>query len=329
VDQAGSARMPAAWTGVYSIKPTHGLIPSFGSFHFDHTLDFICPVAKNVSDLAAFLEVLAGEDPRDPQWVRGPIKVEEYTKSLTKDLTGMKIGVIRESFEWDFAAPDVIEGVKAAAESFTKLGASVEEVSLPMWQDALPIWLTLTTHSVSAMIESEAQGFWHKGMALPSFADYFGKARRLGSDHFPPSIKLTMIMGKYLRRNYFNTYFAKAQNLRNHFRAQLDQLLSRFDLLVTPTIPIRAFELLTETITDSEWTERAIANVHNTCPLNISGHPAIAVPCGVDKNKLPISMQLIGANWSESGLIRAAYAFEQGSGLEGVRKMEHTANSGK
>ncbi len=310
-DQAGSARIPAAWTGVYAIKPTHGLVPSFGSAHMDHTLDFISPVAKTVSDLALLLEVIAGEDRRDPQWVRGPIQVDNYSEALDKDITGMKIGILTEGFDWAFSDPEVNNNIRKATKRLESMGASIKEVSLPTWKNALPIWLTLTAHSVSAMIESDGQGYWHGGASSPTFAESFGKSRRLESNRFPPIVKLTMIMGKYLRRNYYSAYFAKAQNLRNELRQQIDALLETVDILVTPTTPTKPFKLLTENISDSEWAERAIANLHNTAALNLTGHPALVMPCGMDTHSLPSSMQLIGKHWEESKLFQIASALEQ------------------
>lgn len=310
-DQAGSARMPAAWTGVYSIKPTHGLVPSHGIFHMDHTIDYVSPVAKTVEDLALLLEVIAGEDERDPQWVRDEIKVENYSEDLEGDLTSLKIGVLKESFGWEHSDPEIDAKVQSEINKLKELGVTVKEVSLPMWRDALSVWLTLTAHSVSAMIESEGQGYWHGGTISLSLVNSYGKSRRMESDSFPPIVKLTMIMGKYLRRNYYSTYYAKAQNLKNVIKKQIDELLKEVDVLVTPTIPIKPIKLLTENISGDEWIDRAVVNVHNTCALNLTGHPALALPCSVQEGSLPISMQIIGGNWEEQKLLQIAYALEK------------------
>src|SRR5699024_5317574 len=140
-----------------------------GSFHMDHTMDFICPVARNIMGVATMLETIAGEDERDPQWVRGPIITDQYTEYLKNDVSNLRIGVLKEGFGWEFSDNDVDEQVLKAVETLHSLGANVQEVSLPLWKDALPIWQTLLAHSFSTMIESEGQGYWHGGMTVSSF----------------------------------------------------------------------------------------------------------------------------------------------------------------
>ena len=312
VDQGGSARIPASWCGVTSIKATHGLVPSFGITYLDHTFDFICPMAKTVEEVALALEVIAGDDPKDPQWVRGPIKNEEYTKALQKDISGVKVGVIKESMDLDVLENDVKEAVLEAVRKLESLGATWREVSIPMWKDARAIWNGIAAHSISAMIESDLEGYWRGGFCNISWQEAFGKARRAGSDSFPPVLKILMVLGKYLRREYCSTYFSKAQNLRFAMVQQVDSLLDEVDVLITPTTPMKAFKLLTEKQSLEKMAARAGEMCQNTYQTNVTGHPALSMPCGLGENKLPIGLQLIGKRFGESLLFRVAYSLEKG-----------------
>jgi len=316
VDEGGSARIPASWCGVTSIKPTHGLVPTFGISYMDHTVDFICPMAKTVEEVALALEVIAGDDPKDPQWVRGPIKSEEYTKALQKNISGMKVGLIKESMDLDELENDVKEAVLEVLRKVKSLGATWREVSIPMWNDAKAIWNGFAAHSISAMVESDLEGYWRGGFCNISWQEAFGKARRAGSDSFPPILKVLMVLGKYMRREYCSTYFSKAQNLRFAMRQQVDSLLNEVDVLVTPTTPMKAVRLLTVKESLGEMAARisevskTTHQASNTYPLNVTGHPALSMPCGLGENKLPIGLQLIGKSFGESLLFRVAYSLE-------------------
>ena len=311
VDEGGSARIPASWCGVVGIKPTHGLVPAFGLSYLDHTLDEVCPMAKSVREVALTLEAIAGEDPRDPQWVRGPIRVENYSKALQEDVSGLRLGVIKESMEWDQSEPDVGQAVWKAAGKLRAYGASVEEVSIPWWKDAWPVLLSIIGHSLSAMVESNLEGYWRGGMCDPDWQEAFGKARRAGSDGFPPLLKVWMVMGKYLRREYRSVYFSKAQNLRHTMIRKLDDVFEAYDVLATPTTPLKAIRLARSSRTGSWEGRGSIEMNRNTCPLNVTGFPALSVPCGFGDNGLPIGLQLISRRFHESVLFRVASQVER------------------
>ena len=311
VDEGGSGRIPAAWCGVVSIKPTHGLVPTFGLSYMDHTLDFICPITRSVEEAARVLEVIAGDDPKDPQWVRGPIEVEEYTKALQEDISGTKLGIIEQSMDWDVSDEDVNKAVLKAVGKLESLGASLQKISFPLWKDAAVIWTGVVAHSAGAMIESDMEGYWRGGWCDVNWQDAFGKARRAGIG-IPPMFKIFMVLSKYLRREYCSTYFSKAQNLRVHLTQQVDRLLDEVDVLVTPTTPMRVLKLMTEPFHGlRKIATRTGFTLQNTCPTNITGHPSLTVPCGVDENGLPVGIQLIGRRFQESTLFRVAYTLEQ------------------
>ena len=309
VDEGGSARIPASWCGVVCIKPTHGLVPSFGVSYLDHTIDYVCPMARTVRDVALALEAIAGDDPNDPQWVRGPIRTAAYGDALGADVAGLRIAVIRESLEWPEADADVNEATRAALGELERLGATVGEISMPWWKDTWPVLHGILCHSASAMVESDMEGYWRGGRCDPSWQEAFGKARRAGSDGFPTLLKVWMVAGKYLRRRYSSVYWSKAQNLRTAFAASMDRALEGVDVLATPTTPMKAIELA-GSVRDGSWEGRGVIDMNrNTCPSNLTGHPALSVPCGVGAGGLPIGLQLMGRRWDEGTLFRAAYAY--------------------
>ena len=308
VDEGGSARIPASWCGVVCIKPTHGLVPSYGITYLDHTLDFVCPIARTVPDLASALEAIAGDDPDDPQWVRGAIETAEYAKALSTDVRGLRIGVVRESLAWEGSEADVNEAVRRALGALEGRGASVAEISLPWWRHSWPVLHGLLCHTASAMVESDLEGYWRGGRCDPDWQQAFGKARRAGSDGFPTLLKVWMVLGKYLRRSHASVYYSKAQNYRLTLTEGMDRALESFDVLATPTTPMKATPLAPEARTGSWQGRGAIDMNRNTCPSNLTGHPALSVPCGFGGNGLPIGLQLMGRRWDESTLIRAAYA---------------------
>lgn len=293
------------------MKATHGLVPSFGVTYLDHTIDFICPMAAAVEDVALALEAIAGEDPKDPQWVRGRIKKQRYAKCLLDSISGLRVGIVREAMDWPDAEADVKEAVRSAVRALESAGATAREVSLPWWKDCGTVLLGLLSHSHAVMVESDAEGYWRGGRCDPGWQEAFGKARRAGSDGFPPLLKVQMVTSKHLRREYCSVYFSKAQNARVWMTEDLDRVLQDFDVLVTPTTPMKAVPLTAE-IKPGSWEGRgAFDNNRNTCPTNLTGHPALSMPYGRGENDLPIGIQLMGRRFDEVSLFRAAAQLER------------------
>ncbi|MFO1061367.1 MAG: amidase family protein [Dongiaceae bacterium] len=311
VDQGGSARIPASWCGVATIKPTHGLVPSFGITYLDHTIDFVCPMARSVEAVAVALEVIAGEDPRDAQWARGGLAAERYSAALDADLKGLRFGLLTEAMAMPVLEADVAVAVRRVMALAESKGASCRPVSLSFWNDARAIWNGFAAHAITAMIESEQEGFGRRGLCDIGWQEAFANARRAGADDFPPILKLLMATGKHLRREGRSLYFAKATNLRFAAREELERAFAEFDVLVTPTTPMKAFRLLDHRPGLAEMGARAGEMCQNTYPLNVTGHPAFSLPIGQGEHGLPIGLQLIGPWLGESRLIGVAHALEQ------------------
>jgi amidase len=296
-------------------------VPSYGLYYLDHTFDFICPAAKTVGEVAQALEVIAGTDPRDPQWVRGPIITDDYTKHLVPDVSGMTIGVLKEGFGWPQSEPDVDEAVMAAVKQLEARGAKVKEVSAPLWLDNWAIWQNVFFPSISLMLESNGQGFFHNGYATPTFAKAFGDKRRLWADEQPPLLKTVQLLGMYLRRYQNNVHYAKAQNLRKVLTQQVDAALDEADLLVVPGVIVKPTKLFPFPLTPTEWiagevpvvagTATAAPVANNTAATDITGHPSLVMPCGAGgEDNMPISIMFIGKHWHEGTVFRAAHTYE-------------------
>ena len=305
LDAGGSGLIPAAWCGVVCIRATHGLVPDFGTVYMDHTLDFVTPIAPSVEAVATTLEVIAGEDERDPQWVRGPIKTDRYTQDLGESIEGLRVGVLKEAFEWDESEADVSEAVHRAVEGLRCDGAEVSEVSLPLFRDGEAIWHGVGFHSLTAMIDSDQEGYWRGGYCDVAWQSAFGTARRERADDFSPTTKFRLVVGAYLKKVHMSTYFSKAQNLRMVLRDKVNELLREVDVLVMPTTPQKPFKLAR---TPGFALETSMSR--NTTPFNLTGHPALSVPCGV-RNGLPIGLQFVARHWEERLLCRLGSRVEK------------------
>jgi amidase len=314
VDQGGSGRIPASWCGVVGLKPTHGLVPSHGITYLEHTLDFVCPLARSVAEVASTLEVIAGEDPRDPQWVRGPISSQAYSDALEVDVRGLRIGVLREGVVEDVTEPDVLAAFHTAIGVFERLGAIVTELSFPLWSHGQAIWNGFALHSISSMIESDLEGYGRLGLCDVGWQQAFGDARRAHGNRLPFYLKMLLALGNYVRRDLGNVYFGKATNLRWRMRREFDALFDQVDVVITPTMPRKAFRLLDHSPRAEELAERAAGMCQNTYPTNVTGNPSLSVPCGRGVHGLPIGLQIVGRNFADAMVLRVGHAFEIGAG---------------
>ena len=307
-DQGGSIRMPASWCGAYGMKGTHGLVPYTGVMPIEATIDHVGPITTNVADNALLLEVLAGPDGLDPRQYN--VRVDRYSAALGRGVAGLRIGVMLEGFNHDNSEPDVDAKVRAAADRLRALGAFVEDVSVPMHKDGPAIWTAIAIEGLQAqMMNGNGMGFNWKGLYTTSLLDAHANWRARANE-LSSSLKLCMIAGTYFMEDYRGHFYAKAQNLSRVLCAAYDDALSRYDLLLTPTQPMKAPPIPPSSAPLSLWVGRALEMVNNTCPFDVTGHPAMSIPCGMS-NGLPIGLQLIGKHYAESTIYRAAHAFEQ------------------
>jgi amidase len=317
-DQGGSARIPASFCGVVTLKATHGLVPSHGMTHLAHSVDYVCPMARTIADTALLLGVVAGDDWRDPQWVRGPILLDDYLARLDDhDLTGLRIGIVTEGLPESLCQEAVLRAFDASADALRGQGALVEQVSIPLWKRGAEIAQTLLSNLTSSMIRSEGEGRDHLGLVNLERMGSFATKRRTQGALLPPYIKAWILTDRFLHERHLGLAYGLLHNLRLRLRKDIDAMLELYDLLITPTTATTAPPLLDEDAQATDIVNRVLGSApYNTAPLNLSGHPALAMPNGVDSDGLPTSIQLVGRRFGETEVLRVGRTLEA-AGLVG------------
>lgn len=310
-DQGGSIRMPSSFSGTVGMKPTYGLVPYTGIAPIEGYMDHVGPMTMTVRDNALLLEVIAGSDDWDPRQ-RGVPRVQpgSYTADLERGVAGLRIGVVREGFGLPSSEADVDAKVRAGAARFATLGATVEEISVPMHALGPAIWSPVGIDGLTSTVLA-TQGF---SFGRPDYypVDLMAHLheRRARIDEVPPNVKLFTLVGRYVIERYGYTYYAKAANRVRRLRAGYDEALARYDLLLMPTTPMKAQPLPAPGCSVTEWVQRATEMLVNTCPTDVSHHPALSLPCGMSDG-LPVGLMLIGRHFDEATIYRAAHALEQ------------------
>ena len=307
-DQGGSIRMPSCWSGCYGMKATHGLVPYTGVMPIEATIDHTGPMTTTVAGNALLLEVIAGADGLDPR--QYDVRVDKYTAALGRGVAGMRIGVLTEGFGHPSSESDVDQKVRQGAERFRALGAVVEEVSVPMHLDGMAIWTPIALEGLEMqMMHGNGMGFNWKGLYTTSLLDAHANWRARANE-LSRTLKISMLIGEYFVQQYRGHFYAKAQNLGRALRAAYDEALNRYDLLLMPTLPMKATPLPDQNAPLALYCQRGFEMLPNTCPFDVTGHPAMSIPCGMSQG-LPIGLMLVAKHYGESTIYRAAHAFEQ------------------
>jgi amidase len=307
-DQAGSIRIPASYCGIVGLKPTFGLVPYTGIGPLEMTIDAAGPMTANVADNALLLEVIAGPDGLDMR--QRDVKLARYTQALGGGAKGLRIGVLKEGFGHRNSEPDVDAKVRAAAKRFESLGAAVTEVSVPEHHTlGFPVWAAIRGDAACVtLLEMNGFGINHESFYPLSVMQAAMKWRE-HADEFADTLKIASIFSKYTLGRYGGHYYGKAQNLRPRLRAAYDAVLRSCDLILLPTTVIKATPIPDKGAGPQEVTRRSWEGTRNTCPFNVTGHPAISIPCGMEDGR-PIGLMLVARHWDESTIYRAAAAFE-------------------
>ena len=310
-DQGGSIRLPASWCGVYGLKPTWGLVPYTGILPLDMTIDHAGPMARTVEDIATLLEVIAGRDGLDPRqdMARTPSDLPGYSRFHDVDPGKLRIGILREGFGWPSSEEDVDETVLSAAARFRALGATVEDVSVPMHRQADSIFGALVWEGIWSTLRDGFTGHGWLGYYDTDVQRFFAEARRTRARELSPQAKVTLILGHYLSDRYRSGYYAKAQNLRRSARAAYDDALSRHDLLLMPTTSRKAMPFPSGKDTAAYLTSGEGMGP-NLSQFDLTGHPALSVPCGLSHG-LPVGMMLVGRHFDETTVLGAARCYER------------------
>ena len=302
-DTGGSIRQPASFCGIVGLKPTYGLISRYGLVAFASSFDQIGPFAKDVEDTANLLNVIAGYDEMDSTSAK--IEKVDYTKSLVNDVKGLKIGVPKE-FMAEGVNEEVKAAVSAAVEKFKALGAEVSECSLSVADYALPTYYIVACAEASSnLARFDGIRYGYRTSNYESLEDIYKNSR---SEGFGEEVKRRIILGTYvLSSGYYDAYYKKAQRVRTLVKEGYDKVFENYDLILTPTAPSVAFDIGSKV---NDPLEMYMADLM-TVSINLAGVPAISIPCGKDKEGMPIGLQLISKHFDESKLLQAAYTFEK------------------
>jgi amidase len=307
-DQGGSIRMPSSFCGIYGMKPTYGLVPYTGVMPIEIHIDHIGPMTNNVADNALLLEVIAGDDGYDPRQKAPTVK--EYSKALTGDIRGLKIGILKEGFEDMYADPAVNAKVRLAAERLQTLGATVTEVSVPMHHEAGAIFTPIVTEGATmTMFNGDGYGASRNDLYPVSMMDFHRGWRRTADD-MPPTAKFVLLLGQHVLDTYGTRYYGKAMNVVRRLRAAYDAALMDVDLLLMPTTPVTAKAFPEADCSMEDYLTHGLQMIGITAPFDLTHHPAMSIPCGLSDG-LPVGMMLVGRHFDEPTIYRAAHAFEQ------------------
>ena len=302
-DTGGSVRQPASLCGVVGLKPTYGLVSRYGLVAFASSLDQIGPITKDVEDAAMLLNIIAGHDEKDSTSVNKE-KVD-YTKNLKDGVKGLKIGVPKE-FLGEGINEEVKKSIQDMSEVYKKLGAEVSECSLDIAEKALAVYYIIACAEASSNLgRFDGIRYGYRTKNYEDLNDIFVNSR---SEGFGAEVKRRIILGTYvLSSGYYDAYYKKAQKVRTVIRKEFEKLFNEYDVLLTPTSPTVAYDIGTRS---NNPLEMYLADLC-TVSVNIAGLPGISIPSGVDKERMPIGMQLIGKHFDEETILRAAYSAEQ------------------
>ena len=302
-DTGGSIRQPSAFCGTVGLKPTYGLVSRFGLVAFASSLDQIGPITKDVTDSAILLNIIAGHDEMDSTSAK--VEKKDYTKSLIRDVKGLKIGLPKEYFG-EGINPEVKNAVMNVAKEYEKMGAIVEECSISVTDYALATYYIIACAEASSNLgRFDGIRYGYRTENFSNLTDIYKNSR---SEGFGKEVKRRIILGTYvLSSGYYDAYYKKALKVRQVVKNEFKKLFEKYDILLTPTSPTVAFEIGTRS---NNPLEMYLADIC-TVSINIGGVPAISIPCGLDSSGMPIGCQLIGNHFEEEKILRAAFTYEQ------------------
>ena len=307
-DTGGSIRQPAAFTGISGIKPTYGRCSRWGTIAFASSLDQAGPMARDVRDCAILLEAMAGFDSKDGTSLQ--LDVPKWEAGLSASLAGLRVGIPKE-YRVD-GMPEEIEALWQKGIDWLKdAGATIVEVSLPHTKYALPAYYIIAPAEASSNL-ARYDGVRYGIRDLPAGSGLQDMYAATRADGFGPEVKRRIMIGTYvLSAGYYDAYYTQAQKIRTLIARDFEKAWETCDVLLTPTAPSAAFAL-------GEKSSDPIAMYLNdvfTVPSSLAGLPAMSVPGGLDKQGLPLGLQIIGKPLDEQGVLNAGLAIEQRAGF--------------
>jgi aspartyl-tRNA(Asn)/glutamyl-tRNA(Gln) amidotransferase subunit A len=307
-DTGGSVRQPAALCGVVGLKPTYGRVSRYGLIAFASSLDQIGPLARTSADAALAFAAMAGPDAADA--TSAPEEVPDFSAALTGTVAGLRLGVPQALLR-DGVDQEVAAAFHDALTIFERGGAAIVDIDLPNAQHAIPVYyLVATAEASSNLARYDGVRYGTRAAAAPSGAgqslrDMYCDSRGQG---FGPEVKRRIMLGTYvLSAGYYDAYYLKAQQVRTLIVQDYDRAFERVDVVAMPTSPTPAFPLGDRV---SDPLQMYLADVF-TVSANLAGLPAVSVPCGFTRGRLPIGLQLTGRRFDEATILRAADAYER------------------
>jgi len=307
-DTGGSIRQPASFTGTVGLKPTYGLCSRWGIVAFASSLDQAGPMTKTVSDCALMLEAMVGYDLKDSTSINK--KKENYSKNLSKNIKGLKIGIPKE-YRVDGMPKEIEDLWEKGKKILKEEGAEIIDISLPHTEYALPTYYIVAPAEASSnLARYDGVKYGHRSSKGANLIEMYEHTR---SEAFGDEVKRRILIGTYvLSSGYYDAYYLKAQKVRQLIKNDFDTAFNNVDAILTPSTPSATFKI-------GEKKDDPISMYLNdifTVPTNLAGIPAMSVPAGYDKDNLPLGLQLIGKPLGEQTLLNIAYAIESKSNLK-------------
>ena len=302
-DTGGSIRQPSSFCGVTGIKPTYGTVSRYGLIAYGSSLDQIGPIAKDVTDCATILEAIASHDVKDSTSVQR--EDYDFTAALVDDVRGMKIGIPRDYFG-DGLDPEVKAAVLGAAKKLEEKGAIMEEFDLSLVEYAIPAYYVIACAEASSnLARFDGVKYGYRTEQYDGLHNMYKKTR---SEGFGPEVKRRIMLGSFvLSSGYYDAYYLKALRVKALIKKAFDEAFAKYDVIIGPAAPTTAPKLGSSL---SDPIKMYLSDIY-TISVNLAGLPGMTVPCGTDKNGLPVGMQLIGNCFEEKKLIQTAYTYEQ------------------
>ena len=302
-DTGGSIRQPASFCGVVGMKPTYGRVSRYGLVAYASSLDQIGPITKDVTDCAHILNIIAGRDEMDSTIL--DVQVPDFTKALVQDVKGLKIGLPKEYFVKGMD-PEVEAAVKNGVKELEKLGAEVVEISLPNTDYAISTYyLIAPAEAATNLARYDGVSYGERAEDAADLVEMMTKTR---TQYLGEEVKRRIMIGNYaLSAGYYDAYYLKALKVRRLVKEDYDKAFKDVDVIICPAAPSVAYKIGEKISNPLEMYLQDACTV----PLNLAGLPGISVPCGYNKDKMPIGMQIIGKALDEETILRVAYTYEQ------------------
>ena len=301
-DTGGSIRQPASFTGTVGLKPTYGRCSRWGIIAFASSLDQAGPITRNVKDSALILNSICSHDPKDS--TSSYKEIPDFVNATDKSIKGMKIGIPKE-YEADGISEDISSFIEKGKEWLIESGAEIVDISLPHIKYALPCYYIIAPAEASSnLARYDGVKYTHRADA-ENIIEMYEETRAQG---FGNEVKRRIMIGTYvLSSGYYDAYYLKAQKVRSMISQDFKEAFSKVDAIYGPSTPSTAFKIGDK---NKDPLEMYLNDVF-TVPVNLAGLPAISVPVGLDKENLPIGMQLIGNSFDEESILSIASCIEK------------------